>query len=292
MSVSPQTDSPHKLPPQRRYFNISVLWIFYYEWVIRALYRLRVRHEVATLASIASGLAAAYLIVHARTWSDFLIAALLVHAKDLFDACDGALARLTNTGHRLGRFLDTIGDGIVFTAWIAAGAYRGVAAGMSLPVTLALAVTAWVSLFLQCSYFNYHQLHYVRRSGAALTSRLDERTETDSGIVAVMAGVYDVWFGWQDRMIARFDGWQRELVGFPADPLHQTNDAWYDHRSFMVANSALCFGTHAFVLIACLVAGLPFWFLPVVVVGMNLYWCAIILTRVVVFRRGLAVSVA
>jgi phosphatidylglycerophosphate synthase len=292
LSVSPETDSPHKLPAERRYFNISVLWIFYYELVIHALYRLRVRHEVATLASIGSGLAAAYMIVEARTVSGFLLAALLVHAKDLFDACDGAIARLTGTGHRFGRFLDTIGDGIVFTAWIAAGAYRGFEAGISLPVTLFLGVAAWLSLFLQCSYFNYHQLHYVRRSGTSLTSRLDERAEADSGIVAAMARVYDLWFGWQDRLIARFDGWQRERSGLPEDPLHPANDAWFDHRNLMVVNSALCFGTHAFVLIVCLVAGSPFWFLPLVVVGMNLYWSTIILERMFAFRRGLAASVA
>lgn len=290
--VSSETESPHKLPLQRRYFNISVLWIFYYERVIRTLYRLRIRHEVATVASIGAGLAAAWLIVTAHTLSGFLLAALLVHAKDLFDACDGALARLTNTGHRLGRFMDTIGDGVVFTAWIAAGAYRGWEEGVSLPVALALGVAAWLSLFLQCSYFNYHQLHYVRRSGAALASRLDERADTDRGVVGVLAGIYDLWFGWQDRMIARFDGWQRELSGFPADPLDPANNAWFDRRNFMVANSALCFGTHAFVLIVCLLAGSAFWFLPAVIVGMNLYWVTIIITRRLVFRRGMAVLVA
>ncbi|MDQ8172042.1 MAG: CDP-alcohol phosphatidyltransferase family protein [Gemmatimonadota bacterium] len=292
MPVSSETESPHKLPLQRRYFNISVLWIFYYERVIRTLYRLRIRHEVATVASISAGLAAAWLIVTAHTLSGFLLAALLVHAKDLFDACDGALARLTNTGHRLGRFMDTIGDGVVFTAWIAAGAYRGWEEGVSLPVALALGVAAWLSLFLQCSYFNYHQLHYVRRSGAALASRLDERADTDRGVVGVLAGIYDLWFGWQDRMIARFDGWQRELSGFPADPLDPANNAWFDRRNFMVANSALCFGTHAFVLIVCLLAGSAFWFLPAVIVCMNLYWVTIIITRRLVFRRGMAVLVA
>jgi hypothetical protein len=113
----------------------------------------------------------------------------------------------------------------------------------------------------------------------------------DSGIVAVLARIYDLWFGWQDRLIARFDGWQRQRSGLPNDPLHPANDAWFDHRNLMVANSALCFGTHAFVLIVCLVAGSPFWFLPLVVVGMNLYWSTIILTRLFTFRRGLVVSV-
>jgi hypothetical protein len=43
---------------ERRYFNISVLWIFCYERLIQALHHLRVRHVVATPASIGSGLAA------------------------------------------------------------------------------------------------------------------------------------------------------------------------------------------------------------------------------------------
>ncbi len=53
----------HKLPPAYRYLNISTLWIPYYRLVIRAFYRLHIRHEVATALSIGCGLAAAWLIV-------------------------------------------------------------------------------------------------------------------------------------------------------------------------------------------------------------------------------------
>ncbi len=276
-------DAIHKLPRDWRYFNISVLWIPYYRRAIRVFYNLRVRHELVTLASILSGLAAAVLIAGARSLPMFVVAAILVHLKDLFDSCDGALARLTGTGHRLGRFLDTIGDGVVFTAWIAAAAWRAPDVGLSDRAAVIWGIIAWVSLFLQCSYFNFHQLHYIGLAGARLTSRLDEREETGQGPVAWMARIYDLWFGWQDRLLAAFDRWLRLRLGIPDT---STGD-WYGHRGFMVANSALCFGTQALVLILCLMTQRPFWFLPAIAIGLNLYWLGIVLARMVVFRRGL-----
>ncbi|MFN2315284.1 MAG: hypothetical protein ABR602_01290, partial [Gemmatimonadales bacterium] len=60
------------------------------------------------------------------------------------------------------------------------------------------------------------------------------------------------------------------------------------HRGFMVANSALCFGTHAFLLIVCLLFLTPWAFLGVVAVGLNLYWAAILVTRRQVFGRDRA----
>lgn len=278
-------DSIHKLSPGWRYFNISVLWIFYYQWLIRLLYRLRIRHEVVTSLSILTGLFGAWLIMYAESAGEFLFAAVMVHAKDVFDACDGALARLTGTGHRLGRFLDTIGDGVVFTAWIATCCLRATAGGMAVPVAIAWSIAAWLSLFLQCSYFNFYQLHYIRMSGAELTSRLDEREEPARGTVAMLAGLYEVWFGWQDRLISRFDRWQRCRIGLPPNPKETVNAPWFGRRSFMVANSALCFGTHTFVLVVCLLLQSPFWFIPVVTIGMNIYWGGIVLARLVVFRR-------
>ncbi len=279
-------DSIHKLPRGWRYFNISVLWIFYYEWVIRLLHRIRLRHEVVTTLSILSGLAGSWAIVRADSLGTFAVAAILVHAKDVFDACDGALARLTGTGHRLGRFLDTIGDGVVFTAWIAACWLRAAGDGMTPTVAVIWGVATWLSLFLQCSYFNFHQLHYIRIAGTGLTSRLDEREEASRGVVSALAGLYDLWFGWQDRLIARLDSWQRRSVVMAADMSDPRSTQWYGHRGFMVANSALCFGTHAFILVVCLLFQSPFWFVPMVTIGMNIYWVGIVLARLVVFRRS------
>ena len=102
----------------------------------------------------------------------------------------------------------------------------------------------------------------------------------------MLAWIYNAWFGWQDRLIAAFDVVQRGILGLPRDSMDHGNDHWYSRRFFMVANSALCFGTHAFVLIVCLVFQRPEWFLPAVTVGMNIYWLGIVLGRLVVFRKS------
>lgn len=279
-----------KVPQAWRYLNISTLWIPYFRLVIRAFCRLNIRHEVATALSIVCGLAAAWLIAGLPGSGAFLAAAVLVHLKDVFDATDGAVARLTGTGHRLGRFLDTIGDGVVFTAWIAACARVMVTRGSSPWAAAAWAAACWLCLFLQCSYFNFHHLHYVRLSGAGSTSRLDERdaARTTGGATRMMAVVYQVWFGWQDRLIARVDGVLRSAVGLSGPPSHPRNDSWYGARGFMVANSALCFGTHAFVLVVLLLLQRPEWFLPLVTAGMSGYLALILGARLLVFRRAAA----
>lgn len=277
-------DAIHKLPRSWRYLNISVLWIAYFPRLIRVLYRLGIRHEAVTLLSFACGTVAAFGIAASQSFAGFLATALLVHLKDLFDACDGALARLTGTGHRLGRFLDTIGDGVIFTLWIVAAASCGIAQGQAVMNVTLWAVAAWFSLFLQCSYFNFHQLHYIRLSGVGTTSHFDERCEPARGTVGALARVYDVWFGWQDRLISAFDVQQRRLAGLPSDCMDNRNDRWYAQQSFMIANSALCFGTHALVLIVCLIFRSPYSFLPAITIGMNLYWLGIVLARFLVFR--------
>jgi len=276
-----------KLPPRSRYFNISVLWVFYYPQLIRALYALGVRHEVVTGMSIASGLAAAGLIASTNSYLLLLLAALLVHGKDLFDACDGALARLTGTGHRTGRFLDTIGDGIAFTALIAAVAIRDAHSG-SMPATVLLwSAAAWLSLFLQCSYFNYYQLHYIARADGSTASRLDERdTAAEGPFLRMLVRIYCWWFAWQDQLIAWWDERARRLVALDGDANGAPCEHWFTDRRFLIANSPLCYGTHAFVLILCLVVSRPGWFFPAVVVVMNMYWAGIIVSRLAAYGHG------
>jgi phosphatidylglycerophosphate synthase len=279
-------EAMEKLPARSRYFNISVIWIFYYRRVVRLLYAAGVRHELVTVASIVSGLAAAGLIVGAGSLAGLWGAALLVHAKDLFDACDGALARVTGTGHRIGRFLDTIGDGIVFTTLIGAVAIRDMNGGAQIIPVLLWATTAWLSLFLQCSYFNYHQLRYIARVGGGTASRLDEREVGREGpVLSVLARVYEWWFGWQDRLMSRGDGWARARVGLGGEAGDRRCDRWFTDRRFLTLNSALCYGTHALVLILCLTANRPGWFFPAVVVGLNLYWGGVVASRQAVYRR-------
>ena len=286
----------YKLPRDKRYFNVSVLWIAYYPHLTHLLYALRIRHEVVTLLSLACGPAAAAILTSQSTAAALVLCAVLIHLKDVFDACDGSLARLTGTGHRIGRFLDTIGDGVVFTALIAAVAWYGIARGGHPEEMCVWAGAAWLSLFLQCSYFNFYHLQYARLIGAESRSRLDESSMdgTDGGgyrgaarlLLTLLQRLYLIWFGWQDRLIQALD----RLSLRTARPSGRNSELeaarWYGARGFLVANSALCYGTHAFVLILCVLGGRPTWFLPAVAVGMNLYLATIIVSRWVVFREA------
>ncbi|HEX2149822.1 MAG TPA: CDP-alcohol phosphatidyltransferase family protein [Actinomycetota bacterium] len=295
LSSSTPIDGGHKIPEGYRYLNISTLWIPYYRLVIQLFYRLHIRHEVATALSIFCGLAAAWVIAGLPASGAFPTAAVLVHLKDVFDATDGSVARMTGTGHRFGRFLDTVGDGVAFTAWIGACAWLMAETGTSVWAAAGWAVAGWLCLFLQCSYFNFHHLHYVRIAGAASTSRLDERevpVEQGDRATRAMASVYQAWFGWQDRLIARFDRAQRRSLGLPEQAEDPRCNGWYGARPFLVANSALCFGTHVFVLVVLLVARRPEWFLPSVTIGMTFYWALIVVARRLVFRRSARLTVA
>lgn len=284
----------YKLAKPWRYFNISVLWIAYYPYLTRLLYYLRVRHEAVTVLSLVFGLSGAAVLWRAHSTAALVLAALLIHFKDALDACDGSLARLTGTGHRVGRFLDTIGDGIAYTALIGAVAGYGIARGLPIIGTLAWATLTWVSLFLQCSYFNYYQLRYTEQVGGHTLSRLDERAdsadtsapgERQSRMLGVLQPVYNLWFGWQDYLIERLDRAMRRSARLPARRTDSLGMRWYATRGFLVANSALCYGTHAFVLILCVLAGRPLWFFPTVGIGMNLYFAVILTARWIVFRR-------
>ncbi len=100
-----------------------------------------------------------------------------------------------------------------------------------------------------------------------------------------MAAVYQAWFGWQDRLIARADKAQRTSLGFPERAEDPRCDAWYGAKAFMVANSA-CARHAPFLLVVLLLARRPELFVPSVVIGMTAYWALILLARRVAFRRS------
>jgi len=271
-------EKSEKLPPEHRYFNISTIWIFYFRWILRLLYRLRIPHELVTLLSIASGLLAAYLFYHGL----LIPGAIAIHLKDVFDACDGALARLTGRGHLAGRYLDSVGDFIVLTLTMAAIAARAVSQGRDIYIFWgALAI---VSTFIQCSFFNFYQLAYLERLGIdRLSSRRDEVRRQDlegaeSGrlwklFMVLFRFLYVVIYGWQDRLVAYVDRWLfMRCKGI-------SELAWYGDKALMIWQSVLCFGTQIFVIIMASVAGRPEYALIFISVVMNFYLLLILFLR-------------
>jgi phosphatidylglycerophosphate synthase len=275
-------EKAEKLPPEHRYFNISVIWIFYYRLVLRLFYWLRVPHELVTILSITFGLFAAYLFCHGH----LIAAAVTLHLKDIFDACDGALARLTGRGHIFGRYLDSLGDFVTLTAVILA-----IGARASSDLYWLLAILAIFSTFIQCSYFNYFQLAYLDRYGIdRLLSKRDEKSRDDLKlesygmigriVLHLLRFAYAIIYGWQDRLIARIDKWLFAKSG-SHDPA-----GWYGDKTLMVWRSTLCFGTHIFAIIVFTLAGKPEYSLIFIGTIMNLYLFYLMRHRVKRFKAA------
>lgn len=278
-----------KFSPKDTYTNISVLWIFYYRYVLRILYVVHIPHEVVTLTSIACGGIAAWSIGVDKLW----MAAVFLHAKDVFDACDGALSRLTNRSHQIGRFMDSLGDCAVISAVTAVIAYTAWPARHH-SYALFWFLASELSIFLQCSYFNYYQIRYTHRlRDRRLTRQVDETSASGGDerihhplliiFLNVLKVVYRIVYGWQDRCIERLDVWLKKNAGI--QPGSGREAEWYEKKKFLVYNSALCFGTHIFVMIIACLMQRPVWALYFIVIGINLYWMGIIVYKITYFKE-------
>jgi phosphatidylglycerophosphate synthase len=263
-------EKSEKLPPEHRYFNVSTLWIPYFRIAIRIFYKLRIPHELITLLSILSGLISAWLLLY----SHLILAAVAFHLKDLFDASDGAVARLTGRGHLIGRYLDSVGDFLVINAVIIAIIIRAAKNGGT--EYIAWGIFALLSLFIQCSLFNFYQLKYLEQYRVdRLKSTTDEKSRTDldyshkgiwqRGLLKTLRGLYFIFYSWQDDFVKAVDGILYRRAKIASDT------RWYGSRRFMTLLSPLCFGTHIFVIIVFALFGKPQWALVFIPLIMNFY---------------------
>ncbi|MBN2226683.1 MAG: CDP-alcohol phosphatidyltransferase family protein [candidate division Zixibacteria bacterium] len=284
MRKSPDLEQSEKLPPQYRYVNISVFWIFYFRQVIKILYRCRVPHEAATALSILFGLISAYCF----SIGHIILAAVAIHLKDVFDASDGALARLTGRGHLIGRYLDSLGDFFVLSAtMIAIGSH---AAPNGHTGYYLWAIVAIFSTFIQCSFFNFYQLGYVAAFGIdTLSSRQDENSRDDvqrqsyslfgKVILKTLRLFYLIVYGWQDKLVLAVDN---RLLS--SGNIHEGRLRYGNHQ-LMIMQSALCFGTHIFVIILCALLSRPQLALIFISIVMNLYLIFVLYLRKRYYQR-------
>jgi hypothetical protein len=201
--------------------------------VVLVLLPLRVPPPAVVLASATTGLVAALEILR----EDWLVAAVLLQLKTVLDNADGQLARAAGKESLLGRYLDSESDLLVNVALFAA-----LGAATDQP-WLALAGFVGVTLALSAD-FNLERL-FKRERGAPPPLREDAR-----GLTAVLARVYDVVYGPQDRAIERFVEWRLR----DASP---DGRLVYHDRATLAVLSNLGLSTQLFALGVCLVLGAP-----------------------------------
>jgi CDP-alcohol phosphatidyltransferase len=141
----------------------GLLDIYFYRRVGFVLARVFARLGLAptgvTLLSLISGLAAGHLYYYPDLRLNLFGMGLHI-VSNAFDNADGQLARLTNTGSRAGRILDSISDHIVFLGIYLHLVLRCLAGGAS-PAIWLLALAAGLSHAVQGGFADYFRNAYL-----------------------------------------------------------------------------------------------------------------------------------
>lgn len=225
-------------------------------------------HQVILLSMI-FGIAASYLIVQPeRLYA--IIGAILLFYKNVLDKVDGSLARAKGLDSRRGRFYDSISDFIVtFTSFTAISyslylQYNSVYA-------IVLGYTAMIFSMLQCSYFIFYQVSFIRSTGKNTVNRILEDVTDEDKLrqdkwTTFLQRVFMVIYGWQDKLFYFLD--KLLVKGFNGN--EEKLRVWYQNKSFLTIASSLSIGTHIFLICVSAIIGRFDYYIFVNLILMNL----------------------
>lgn len=227
-----------------------IVWVLYYTPVTA---------NQVTIASIISGLAAAFFYLEG-TPGAFVTAGLLITLKDLLDSADGQLARVKQQSSRTGRFLDSIGDFVVNAAVFSAIGWVLFQSGSSLWMPL-LAVSGLLGITLRVSYHVFYQVKYLHLQDEYLNNRSSEEIQAEDlkkgGIELTLQRIFIFIYGWQDRLMAKIDNWCSGSRPGKSDKsgddrrLDSIIHNWYSDKTSLRISGLLGFGTEYFLLMVC-----------------------------------------
>jgi len=253
--------------------------------VVRILYRSRITPNQVTVASIFAGFMAAFAYLKNNPMA-IACAGLLVTIKDVLDSADGQLARAKQLYSRSGRFLDSIADYIVDVAlfaaigWVLTSRHESINYGFLALIGL-VGITFRVSyhVFYQASYLHLQRVYETNR----ITEELSEEDKMGDPLTLRLQRIFQVIYGWQDRLVLRIDGWCKGV---------ETNEgfqqAWYSDVWALRLSGFMGMGTELFLLTACSLLDRLELYLFINAVVMNVLLLVNILYRRLVLREKLS----
>lgn len=284
-----------KTTPADTFFNLADLFNRPAPLLTRWLVDKPVSANAVSLFSLVAGLAAAAFF-YFDIYTCLLAGAACYQVKNIADTVDGQLARVRGTVSRIGRFLDSLTD-LVVTVSVFAAIGLGAYSRTGSKEFLILALAAALSSLLQCSYYNYYMLSFLKRWGRELPNRTDERpTDEDRrayqnqrgrrAILWTLQRVYLVVYGWQDDLMSLIDRASAAVArpeGISTEDFEQT---WYRDKPFLSMVTYYIPGPQIFVATICAVCARMDWYVWMVLVPGNLFWMFLIFFKL--FRAGSA----
>jgi len=250
-----------KTNPEDSFFNLQSLLFIGAKPLTKFFFYTKVTPHQVIFLSLLFGLAASHLIIQ-NEMTLVLIGSVLLFYKNVLDKVDGSLARAKGLDSRRGRFYDSISDFIVTLASFSAIGFWLFAKYGSVLWLLA-AYAAMIFSMLQCSYFIFYQVSFIRLSGKNTVNRIVEKvTEEDifsqDKWTTILQQVFQVIYGWQDQLFYVLDKklYSKFIQNSPAENYSEKPDetalrrAWYGNKKFLTLASSLSIGTH--ILLICI----------------------------------------
>lgn len=236
-----------KTKPDDTFFNIQSYFYITSKQITKLLFYTRITPHQVILISMIFGFAASYLLIQDWFYLVFIGAVLLFY-KNVLDKVDGSLARAKDMASRRGRFYDSISDFLVSFAVFAAIGYK-LTSKYDNPVFYVISLTAFIFSMLQCSFFIYYQVAFIKYSGKETINRLLENiTEEDISnqdkFTILLQRIFQLIYGWQDYFVFKIDSYFLNKLKNLYDDIPKLSDFWYKNKPFLTFASILSIGSH------------------------------------------------
>ena len=275
MSGNFQYEKTLKTRPDDSFLNLQSFLFITSGQITKMLYHTSVTPHFVILLSMLFGLAASCLII-SEDRTLLIAGAVLLFYKNVLDKVDGSLARAKGMDSRRGRFYDSISDFFVTLATFSAISYKLFLLYNSVLVFV-VCFTAMIFSMLQCSYFIYYQVSFIKYSGKETVNRIietvtEEDLKTQDKWTTLLQRVFMVIYGWQDILFASLDNaiHKKLEINVSMNKLAELNQCWYKNRNFLTLASSLSIGTHIFLICLAGIFDMFEYYLFVNLILMNL----------------------
>jgi len=254
------------------FLNFQNYLLFSSKQITKFLYSTPVTPHQVILFSMIIGIVSSILIIQSNIFV-VTVGAVLLFYKNVLDKVDGSLARAKNMATRRGRFYDSISDFIVSFALFTAIGFKLYSFYHAIWVWVIVYI-ALITSMLQCSYFVFYEVAFIRQTGKATINRLiehvtDEDIKSEDRFTILLQRIFQVIYGWQDYIMFSLD--KLFILKLKRNyTISGLEDIWYKDKPLLSLSSLLCIGTHMVLIALFAVIGRLDYYLFVNLIVFNL----------------------